>query len=206
MPKKDKRIDIYIAKSQPFAQPILKKLRELIHKANPQVEETVKWGMPFFDYKGPYCNVAAFKQHAVLRFWKYKLIKDPKGYMQEISAHGGNAMGNLGRIKSLKDLPPDKVLIDFLHQAKKLNDDGIKPEAVRRLPKKELVVPPYFKVALHKNKKALSVFENFSPSCRREYVEWVTEAKTEATRSSRLETAVQWIGEGKKRNWKYERG
>jgi len=205
MPKKDKRIDAYIAKSQPFAQPILKKLRGLIHTANPQVEETMKWGMPFFDYKGPYCNMAAFKQHAVLRFWKYQLIQDSKGYMQNLSSKGGTAMGNLGRITSLKDLPPDKVLMDFLKQAKALNDGGIKPASVKKQSKGNLVIPIYFITAVKKNKKALSVFQNFSTSCKREYVEWVTGAKTKDTRNSRLETAVQWIEQGKKRNWKYHK-
>src|SRR5689334_12878262 len=110
----DPRIDAYIEKAQPFSQPILKKLRQLIHTACPEVTETIKWGMPSFEYKGPMCGFAAFKQHCVFGFWKTKLIDDPKGYMQERSAQGGDAMGNLGRITSVKDLPPDKVLLDFI--------------------------------------------------------------------------------------------
>ena len=202
---KDKRIDAYIAKSQPFAQPILKKLRELIHKGNPEVQETIKWGMPSFDYKGPFCSFAAFKQHAVFGFWKYKLIKDPNGYLGEIFNKGGTSMGNLGRMTSIKDVPPDKYVIDFVRQAKKLNDEGVKmpPRAVK--PKKALVVPGYFKTALTKNKKAQTHFENFSPSAKRDYVEWITEAKTDETRNSRLKLAVEWMSEGKRRNWKYEK-
>ena len=126
MGKKDNRIDTYIDKARPFAVPILKKLRELIHKGIPEVEETIKWGMPFFEYKGPVCNMASFKEHATLGFWKYKLIKDAKGYLQDISNKGGEAMGNLGRMTGIDDLPPDKVIIDFLKQAKKLNDDDLK--------------------------------------------------------------------------------
>src|SRR5690242_10997296 len=125
---KDKRIDAYIAKAQPFAQPIMKKLRELIHKANPDVEETIKWGMPSFDYKGPYFSFAAFKQHCAAGFWKYKLIKDPKGYLGDNALQGGEAMGNMGRMTSIKDLPPDSAMIDFFKQAKKLNDEGVKQE------------------------------------------------------------------------------
>ena len=204
MPK-DKRIDAYIAKSQPFAQPILKRLRELIHKGNPEVQETIKWGMPSFDYKGPFCSFAAVKQHAVFGFWKYKLSKGPNGYLGEIFNKGGTSMGNLGRMTGIKDLPPDKYVIDFVKQAKKLNDDNVKmpPRAVK--PKKDLVVPSYFTASLKKNKKAFSHFENFSPSAKRDYVEWIADAKSDATRDSRMKLAVQWMSEGKRRNWKYER-
>jgi len=200
---KDKRVDAYIAKAQPFAKPILKKLRELIHKGNPQVEETIKWGMPFFDYKGPFCNIASFKEHATFGFWKYKLIKDPKGYLQDVSNKGGEAMGNLGRITSSKDLPPDKVFIDFIKQAKKLNDEDIKLPSKPKKPKTELVIPDYLTKSIKKNKKAFDTFTNFSYSHKKEYIEWITEAKTEATRNKRIETAIEWMSEGKSRNWKY---
>jgi uncharacterized protein YdeI (YjbR/CyaY-like superfamily) len=202
---KDKRIDAYIAKAQPFARPILTKIRELIHKGNPAVTETIKWGMPSFDYKGPFCSMASFKQHAIFGFWKYKLIKDPKNYLGLRSNEGGEAMGNMGRIYSIKDLPPDKAMLDFVKQAKKLNDEGVKMPAKPQKPKVELVIPSYFIAAVKKNKKALAVFENFPYSSKKEYVMWVTEAKTEDTRNSRLQLAVQWISEGKRRNWKYER-
>ncbi|MEW6468962.1 MAG: YdeI/OmpD-associated family protein [Bacteroidota bacterium] len=205
MGKKDKRIDAYIAKARPFAQPILKKLRALIHKGNPGVEETIKWGMPSFEYKGPFCSFASFSQHAVFGFWKYKLIKDPKGYLQEIRNKGGDAMGNLGRITDISDLPPDKVIIDFVKQAKKLNDEGIKVPARPQKPKAELVIPEYFMRALRSNKKALAVWEKASYSFKKEYLMWITEAKTEATREKRIETMLEWMAEGKGRNWKYER-
>lgn len=203
MAKTDKRIDAYIEKAQPFAQPILKHLRELVHEGCPGVEETVKWGMPSFEYKGPFFSMAAFKQHAVFGFWKAKLIKDPKGYLGERKNQGGEAMGHGGRIESMKDLPPDKVMLDFIKQAKKLNDDGIKVPKENTKPKEDLVVPDYFMVAIAKNKDALRTFEAFSTSNKREYVDWITEAKTEATREKRIETAVEWMAEGKIRNWKY---
>ena len=200
MGKKDKRVDAYIAKAQPFAKPILKHLRDLVHKGCPEVQEVIKWGFTAFDHKGPLCTMASFKQHMAFGFWKYKLIKDPKNYLGARSNEGGAAMGNMGRVTSLKDLPPDKVLIEFIKQAKKLNEEGVKlpPRVIK--PKKELVVPSYFTSALRKNKKAFSHFENFSPSAKSEYVLWVTEAKTGDTRSSRLKIAVEWMSEGKKRN------
>src|SRR4051812_27675626 len=121
---KDKRIDTYILKAQTFAQPVLKHLRELVHKAIPEIEENIKWGMPAFEYKGMLFGMAAFKQHCVGAFWKAKLLDDPKNYLGERKNHGGEAMGNLGQINSLSDLPPDKILIGFFKQAKKLNDEG----------------------------------------------------------------------------------
>jgi len=203
MPSKDKRIDTYIAKAQPFSQPIMTKLRELVHKACPGVTETIKWGMPSFEYKGPMFGFAAFKQHCVAGFWKHKLIKDPKGYLGERSAQGGEAMGNLGRMTSIKDLPPDKIMIDFIKQAAKLNDDGIKVPKKKTAVKKDLVVPADLKSALAANKKARTTFENFSPSQKREYTEWISGAKTEDTKNKRLETAIDWMAEGKARHWKY---
>jgi uncharacterized protein YdeI (YjbR/CyaY-like superfamily) len=199
---KDKRIDAYVAKSQEFAQPILNHLRKLIHRAIPEVEETIKWGMPFFDYKGPLCNIAAFKQHVVFSFWKGELLKDANSVLQPRAADGGSAMGHFGKITSLNDLPADKVIIDLIVEAKKLNDDGVK-SASKKATIKILDIPDYFIKALETNNKALITFEGFSYTNKKEYVEWVTEAKTEKTRNQRLTTAIEWMGEGKVRNWKY---
>jgi uncharacterized protein YdeI (YjbR/CyaY-like superfamily) len=204
MGKKDKRVDDYIRKAQPFAQPILKHLRKLIHEANPEVEETIKWGMPSFEYKGPYVGIASFKQHAVMGFWKNALLKDPKGYLQERSNKGGEAMGHLGRIESIEDLPPDKVIIDFIKQAKKLNDEGIKQVRVTK-PKAALAIPDLLIAALKRNKAAKATFDAFNPSNKRDYVEWLTEAKTDATREKRLDQAIEWMAEGKARHWKYQK-
>ncbi len=202
MPSKDKRIDTYITKALPFAQPVLKKLRELVHKACPEVTETIKWGMPSFEYKGPMFGFAAFKQHCVAMFWKSNLLNDPNGDLKERANKGGEAMGNMGRMTSLKDLPPDKAIIDFVKQHMKLNNEGIKIEKKTK-PKKELLVPEELTEAISKNKKAKETFENFSPSNKREYVDWISEAKTPATKNKRLEEAVQWMSEGKPRLWKY---
>ena len=204
MPR-DKRVDAYIAKAQPFAKPILKHIRELVHSANPDVTETIKWGMPSFDYKGAYFSIAAFNQHCAGGFWKYKLLKDPKGYLGERKNQGGEAMGNLGRITSMKDLPPDKIMVDFFLQAKKLNDEGIKIERPKPKPKKEIPMPKEFASALLKNKKATDMYETFSPSHKREYLEWITEAKADETHAKRIKTTIEWLVEGKPRNWKYMR-
>ncbi len=200
----DKRIDAYIENAQPFAQPILRKIRVLMHKACPDVTETIKWGMPSFEYKGPMFGMAAFKQHCAGGFWKTALLKDPGNYLGKSKNRGGEAMGNLGCVKSVKDLPPDNVFIDFIKQHMKLNEAGIKLEKVKS-EKKEIPVPDDFAKALNKNKKAKSVFEKFAPSHKREYLQWITEAKREETRLKRITTAIEWIAEGKGRNWKYER-
>lgn len=203
MSKKDKRIDAYITKSADFAKPILKHLRTLVHKACPDVEETIKWGFASFDYKGPFCSMAHFKEHAAFGFWKGALLKDPKGYLQPSAKNGGGSMGNLGRITSLKDLPPDSVIIDFIRQAKKLNDEGVKVPSKSKTERKKLIVPDDFMEALNQNKKALLTFEAFSYSNQKEYIEWITEAKATATREKRINTAIEWMAEGKPRNWKY---
>lgn len=202
--QKDKRIDDYIKKSANFAKPILVHLRELIHLACPEVKETMKWGMPFFDYLGPICNLAAFKQHAVFGFWKYTLLNDPKGYLTQRANSGGEAMGNLGRITDLKNLPPDEVLIDFIKQAKKLNEEGIKVPK-KSTEKPELNIPDYFMNTLKENKKALTNFNGFSHSHKKEYIDWISSAKREETRLKRIETAISWLTEGKGKNWKYEK-
>jgi len=201
MGKKDPRVDAYIAKSQGFAKPILKHFRELVHKACPDFQETIKWGMPSFDYKGPYCMMAAFKQHCAIVFWKASLMKDPRLIA---NAKSEIAMGHLRKITSLKDLPADKILISYLKEAAKLNVDGIKiPKKKISIEKKVLIVPSYFTKELKKNKKALETFNNFGHSQKKEYVEWITEAKTDETRNKRITTTLEWLAEGKSRNWKY---
>ncbi|MBA3662962.1 MAG: YdeI/OmpD-associated family protein [Bacteroidetes bacterium] len=203
MTKKDKRIDAYISRSAEFAQPILKHFRELVHQACPEAEETMKWSFPHFDYKGSMmCSMAAFKQHCAIGFWKASLLSDSKRLVEK--AKSEEAMGHLGRITSLKDLPKDAVILKYIKEAKQLNDEGIKlPAKTKALVTKVVKAPDYFLTALTKNKKALKTFEGFSASQKKEYIVWVTEAKTETTRASRLETAVEWMSEGKIRNWKY---
>jgi len=200
MPKIDKRIAAYIAKSADYAKTILFHLRQLVHIACPEVEETIKWGMPFFDYKGPLCNMAAFKAHAAFGFWKTALIPDSKGLLTR------DSMGSMGKITSLKDLPSDKIMIGFIKAAKKLNEEGVKlPVAKKKVEKKEFAIPDYVIKALKKNKKALATFEAFPPSHRKEYIQWITEAKQEETRNKRIATMIEWVTEGKSINWRYQK-
>jgi uncharacterized protein YdeI (YjbR/CyaY-like superfamily) len=200
MGTKDPRFDDYISDAADFAKPILKHLRKLVHAACPQVEETMKWSSPFFMYKGMLCHMAAFKNHCAFGFWKGSLVLGKAGPAKE---RQDEAMGHFGRITSLSDLPSDKVLTGYIQKAAKLNDDGVKVEKPKPAPKKELTIPDYFMAALKKHSKALETFQSFSNSHKREYVQWVTEAKREETRQQRLETAVLWMKEGKPRNWKY---
>ncbi len=203
MAKKEKVIDSYIARSADFAKPILNHIRALVHKTCPDVEEKMKWSFPHFDYKGEMmCSMAAFKQHMAFGFWKAALMKDP---ILKETAKSEVAMGHLGRITSLKDLPSDKKMIAWIKEAMKLNDQGLKVAKPKPIANKELTVPDYFTKALAKNKKAKQVFDNGSYSFKKDYVMWLIEAKTVDTRNSRMATALEWIAEGKGRNWKYER-
>jgi uncharacterized protein YdeI (YjbR/CyaY-like superfamily) len=195
-----KNIDSYIAKAKPFAQPILKHLRKLVHQACPDVEETIKWGFPHFTYKGILCSIAAFKGHCALTFWKGKLLTDPHQIIDKSPVH---SMGHLGRLTSLKDLPADSILLAYLQEALQLNEEGL--TLAKKPPKKKaLVIPEDFLAAVKKNKAALKTFESFPPSKKKDYIDWITEAKQKATRIKRLATAVEWLSQGKSRNWKYE--
>lgn len=203
MAKKDPRIDAYIANSAPFAKPILSHLRSLVHKACPEVEETMKWSFPHFDYKGEMmCSMAAFKEHCAFNFWKASLMKDP---VLIENARAETAMGHLGRITSLKSLPADKKMTAYIKEAVKLNADKVKIVKAKPAEKAELVIPVDLAASLKKNKKAQTTFEQFSYSNKKEYVTWITEAKTEDTRNKRLTQAIEWMAEGKIRHWKYAR-
>jgi uncharacterized protein YdeI (YjbR/CyaY-like superfamily) len=196
-------VDQYILKSQAFAQPILNHLREVVHTVCPDVEEKIKWGMPFFDYKNDLlCHMAAFKQHAVFSFWKASLMKDP--ILME-NARSEQAMGHLGRITTLKDLPSDRQLKSWIKEAMELNDKGIKvtkPKAGEK--KTTFEIPEILMKALKKNKAAMDVWKKATPGYQKEYANWIADAKTEATQLKRTSTAIEWIAEGKIRNWKYQ--
>ncbi len=198
-PNLNPKVDAYIAKAKPFAQPILEHLRDLMHKACPEVEESIKWNMPFFEYKGTILgNMAGFKEHCSFGFWD-------KGMSAEMR-NGGS--GPLRHITSPRDLPPDKQMLAWIRQTAGNVDRGEyqSPMATRsRKAKPEAEVPAAFAAALRKNKQASVAFAAFSPGCRREYIDWIVEAKRDETRARRIATAVEWIGEGKQRNWKYQR-
>lgn len=202
MGRKDPRIDKYIAGSAEFAQPILSHLRELVHAGCPGVEETLKWGMPSFLYKGILCGMAAFKQHCTFGFWKHELLFGNDRQARKLAA---GAMGSFGRLTKRADLPSDAELMRLIKEAVRLNDEGVK-RATKPKPKanRELTVPDCLTTALRKNKKARATFEGFSYSHKKEYVEWITEAKREDTRERRIATTIAWLSKGKARNWKYE--
>ena len=197
MGTRDPRVDAYITKSADFAKPILTSIRDIVHSACPECEEKVKWGAPFFDYKGMLCGMAAFKEHCAMVFWKSKLIPELH--------NATDAMGNIGRLTSPKDLPSKKVLTSYITAGMKLNDEGVVVPKAKTAAKSGVTVPPELAKALAKNAKARAAFANFPPSHRRDYCEWISGAKQEATKIRRVEQAVEWIGEGKQRNWKYQR-
>ncbi len=197
---KNTKVDVYIASAAPFAQPVLKHLRQLIHKACPSVEEKIKWGMPSFEYSGLLCGFAAFKQHCTFGFWKAALMND-KLLMENAKSEA--AMGHLGKITSLKDLPTDKKIISWIKEAMKLNEQGKKVMKKKAVTNRQIIVPAEIQTTLQKNKKALTIFESFSSSAKKEYIDWITEAKTSDTKIKRLRQAIEWIAEGKLRNWKY---
>ncbi len=201
----DPRIDAYIGKAQPFAQPILTYLREVVHKACPEAQETIKWGMPFFDYKGTLCHIASFKQHAIFGFWKGALLSDKEGRI--VRGEGENAaMGHFGKITSVNELPKERIIIAYLKEAMKLNEDGIKVAAkAKGAAKPEIPEPDEVKKALKANAAVKKKWAAFAPSHRCEYLEWITEAKTEATRQKRIDTMIEWVGEGRQRHWKYQK-
>jgi uncharacterized protein YdeI (YjbR/CyaY-like superfamily) len=203
MPAKAKRssqMDAYISNAPGFAKPILQHLRELVHAACPEVEETMKWSRPHFMHHGLMCGMSAFKHHCAFGFWLAEMVFAATGQPSTEK----DCMGHFGRITSLSDLPADKQMLAMIKKAAELNESGAKrPAAPRPAEKRELIVPDYMTAALKKNKKAQAAFEGFSYSHKSEYVEWITEAKREETRQKRIETMLIWLAEGKSRNWKY---
>ena len=198
MGTRDPRVDAYISNAAPFAQPILSTIRETVHASCPDVEEAMKWSFPHFLYKGMLCSMASFKQHAAFGFWKGSLVTG--------GPRSADAMGHFGRLTTTSDLPSKKVLAGFIKKAALLNEQGVKePRAKRKAAPKAVTIPADLAAAFKKSKKAHAGFDALSPSHKREYLEWITEAKGADTRTRRLAQAIEWMAEGKSRNWKYER-
>lgn len=187
MAKRDPRVDAYIAKAPQFAKPILEFIRATAHAAVPDIEETMKWGTPFFEHDGTLAMMAAFKEHMRFGFWKGKLVGLPA----------------IEKLTSIDDLPPKKELAAFFRKAAALNEQGVKVARTPKSAKAPARTPPDLAAALKKNRKAAAAWENFAPSHRREYIDWITGAKAEETRKRRLDQAIEWIAGGKPRNWKY---
>jgi len=194
---REPRIDAYIAKAQPFARPILEKVRERVHAVVPDVEETVKWSMPAYTVDGKILLItAAFKAHMALNFWRGQELRG--------EAANADAMGQFGKIKSLDELPPDGELDRLIREAAALAKNAPAARKPKHAPKPAPVMHPDFAAALDKAPKARAALDSFPPSAQRDYFEWIAEAKQDATRSKRIATAIQWLAEGKRRNWKYE--
>jgi uncharacterized protein YdeI (YjbR/CyaY-like superfamily) len=194
---RDPRIDAYIAKAQPFARPILDKVRERVHSALPEVEEAIKWSMPAYMVGGKIVVItAAFKAHAALNFWRG----------QELRANGGgaDAMGQFGKLRSVEELPGDAELDRLIREAAELAKRAPAPRKTKHEPKPTPAVHPDFAAALDKTPTAKAALDGFPPSAQRDYFEWIAEAKQDATRQKRIATAIEWLSEGKRRNWKYE--
>ena len=197
MPTTDPRVDAIIDNARDFAKPILVRIRKMVHTACPDVVETIKWRMPFFEYNGAILSgMAAFKEHCSIIIWKASLIDGAP-------ANGDKSLGSFGRITSVKDLPTQAEFSRLIKTAMKLNDAGVTLKRSKSGPKPEAKVPKELAAALAKNKKATAAFAKFPPSHRRDYCEWISEAKRDETKQKRVKQAVEWIAEGKGRNWKY---
>ena len=201
MGTRDPRIDAYIAKAAPFAQPILSYVRDVVHEGCPDVVETMKWSSPFFEYEGTLCMMAAFKEHCRFGFWKGNLVLDGETLGLDVT------IGGQGRIAAVSDLPPKRTLLRLVKKAAELNAGGVKVAKPKKAAKADVAVPDDLATALgqRKHAKARAAFDTFSASHRREYVEWITEAKTDATRQKRLAQTLEQLAEGKSRHWKYQR-
>ena len=198
----DPRVDAYIERSAEFAKPILLHLRKLIHETCPQVEEKMKWSFPHFDYKGMFCSMAGFKAHCAFGFWKASLMKSAA----TLKTNQQQSMGHLGRITSLKNLPPDHTMINLLIEAMTLNELDIKlPSAPKVTVERNVEMHDMLKKELKKHKSASSAFDQLRPSHKNEYCEWINEAKTESTRLRRIEQTIALLKEGKNLRWKYEK-
>lgn len=194
---RDPRVDAYIAKAAPFAQPILQHVRERVHAVAPEAEETLKWSAPAYTVDGMILLItAAFKEHAALNFWRGQELRG--------SEAGRDAMGQFGKLTSVSDLPDDKEFDALIRHAVKLAKEAPAPRKTKHEPKPQSEMHPEFAKALAGSPKAKAALDGFSPSAQREYLEWIVEAKQDKTREKRIADAIQWLSEGKRRHWKYE--
>jgi uncharacterized protein YdeI (YjbR/CyaY-like superfamily) len=201
MAKLNPKVTEYIAKSADFAKPILNHLRELIHSTCSDAEEDIKWGTPHYGYKGDHlCMMAGFKNHCSFSLYKAEMMKD-KAILDSVKA--GKKFGYMDKVKSLDELPAKKILIAYIKEAMVINESGIKKAKTKSETPKLIEVPDYFEKALKAKPKAKEIFESKSASFRKEYLVWITGAKTEETRQTRIEQSLEWIAEGKGRFWQY---
>ena len=198
-PTLDPRVDAYIQQAAPFAQPILTKIRAAFHAGCPDLEETIKWGVPSFERGGMLGGMASFKKHVSYGFWRAGEMDDPHDLL------GKERKASFMRIRaeSVKDLPTKTVLVSYVKQARRLNEAGQPVRAKKKPAQTTPKAPAELTRAIQASPKAAAFWKTLAPGYRKEYVEWVTDAKREATREKRLLQTVEWLAEGKKRNWKY---
>ncbi|KQT22100.1 hypothetical protein ASG31_01805 [Chryseobacterium sp. Leaf404] len=202
MEKYSPLVDDYIEKAPDFSKPVLNHIREVVHECYPEIEEAIKWKFPTFMYKGKIlCSMVSFRQYCSMGFWLHDSMKTLKNLDTDVEKTN---MFSLGKITGLKDVPSKPQLKKIILEAMELTDMGVKLRKAAPS-KNEITVPEYFQNVLNQNKKALEVFEKASPSFRKEYATWIVDAKTETTRNKRIDQALEWISEGKGRNWKYEK-
>ena len=203
MAQDNKKVDEYIAKSQDFAKPILEHLRQIIHDTCPNVEEDIKWGTPHYGYKGDHLlMLGAFKNHCSFSFYKAEFMTD-KEIAESVKA--GKKFGYMDKVKTLSDLPTKKVLVSYIKEAMTINEKGIKKEMPKSDKPKVVATPDFLIVALNANKKAKAVWDEKSDAFRKDYLVWIIDAKTEATREKRIEQSLEWIADGKGRFWQYNK-
>ena len=203
MSKFNPQFDEYIEKTADFAKPIMEYLRQIIHETCPEVEEIIKWGIPHFDYKGDMmCILAGYKNHCSFSLYKAELMSDTK-IIESVKA--GQKMGYMDKLKSLSDLPAKETLVAYIKEAMVLDENGVKKAKPVSEKPKVIEVPDYFSEKLATNPLAKEIFESKSSSFRKDYLVWITDAKTEATRQKRIEQSLEWIAEGKGRFWQYEK-
>ena len=163
----------------------------------PEAEETIKWSMPAYTVGGKIVLItAAFKAHMALNFWR--------GQELESSHASVGTMGQFGRIKDIDELPADPELDQLIREAADLSKNAPAPRKSKSAPKPPSDLHPDFAAALAKAPQAKAVLDGFPPSAQRDYLEWIADAKQDGTRQKRIATAIEWLSEGKRRNWKYE--
>ena len=198
MKRRSSEVDRYIRSSAVFARPVLRRLRTFFHRADPRISETIKWGVPHFEYQGILGSMAAFRKHVSVGFWKGGMIGDEAGVFES----AGNRKMTMLRMRDVADVPSADLMLVYIRRAVALNERGMRIPARKRTAVR-VAIPSFFSNALRANRKASDVFSRLSRSHQREYVDWLTEAKREETRQRRMATAIKWLSEGKPRNWKY---
>lgn len=199
----NKKVDDYIAKSEPFAKPILEHLRAIIHETCPDVGEDIKWGTPHYSYKGDHlCMLGSFKNHCSFSIYKAEFLKDEK---IAASVKAGKKFGYMDKVKSVSELPSTETLISLIKEAMSINEQGIKKVIPVSDKPKTLETPDYLLDALAANEKAKAVWESKSDAFRKDYLVWIIDAKTDATRQKRIEQSLEWLADGKGRFWQYEK-